>query len=51
MRVDPFYVTNLVSALDRAQGREQQLANELSSGVRFNRSAMIRCLRGAMFCF
>ena len=36
MRVDPFYVTNLVSALDQAQGREQQLTNELSSGVRFN---------------
>ena len=34
MRVDPTYVTNLVSALDFAQGREQQLSNELSSGVR-----------------
>lgn len=36
MRVDPAYVTNLVSALDGAQGREQQLTEELSSGVRFN---------------
>jgi flagellar hook-associated protein 3 FlgL len=29
-------VTNLVSALDGAQGREQQLSNELASGIRFN---------------
>ncbi len=36
MRVDPFYVTNLVSALDQTQGREQNLTNELSSGARFN---------------
>ncbi|HEY2466635.1 MAG TPA: flagellar hook-associated protein 3 [Terracidiphilus sp.] len=36
MRVDPNYVTNLVSALDGAQAREQQLTSELSSGVRFN---------------
>lgn len=36
MRVDPAYVTNLVSALDGAQGREQQLTEELSSGLRFN---------------
>jgi flagellar hook-associated protein 3 FlgL len=36
MRVDPTYVTNLVSALDGAQGREQQLTQELSSGIRFN---------------
>lgn len=36
MRVDPGYVTNLVSALDLAQGREQQLSNELSSGARIN---------------
>ena len=35
MRVDPFYVTNLVSALDQAQGNEQNLTNELSSGMRF----------------
>jgi flagellar hook-associated protein 3 FlgL len=36
VRVDPTYVTNLVSALDGAQGREQQLSNELASGIRFN---------------
>lgn len=36
MRVDPTYVTNLVSALDGAQGREQRLSNELASGIRFN---------------
>lgn len=36
MRVDPTYVTNLVTALDFAQGREQQLSNELASGVRIN---------------
>jgi flagellar hook-associated protein 3 FlgL len=36
MRVDPFYVANLVSGLDLLQGREQQLTNQLSSGVRFN---------------
>ena len=36
MRVNPNYVTNLVSALDGAQGREQQLSNELASGIRFN---------------
>jgi len=33
MRVDPFYATNLVSALDQAQANEQQLSSELSSGV------------------
>jgi flagellar hook-associated protein 3 FlgL len=36
MRVDPFYVTNLVGALDQSQAREQQLTNELSSGIRFS---------------
>src|ERR1700740_1128721 len=36
MRVDPSYVTNLVSALDQTQGNEQNLTNELSSGIRFN---------------
>jgi len=36
MRVDPFYITNLVSALDQTQGKEQNLSNELSSGIRFN---------------
>jgi flagellar hook-associated protein 3 FlgL len=34
MRVDPYYVTNLVSSLDQAQASEQQLTSELSSGVR-----------------
>jgi flagellar hook-associated protein 3 FlgL len=34
MRVDPFYVSNLVSALDQSLVTEQQLTNELSSGVR-----------------
>jgi flagellar hook-associated protein 3 FlgL len=34
MRVDPYYVTNLVSSLDLAQASEQQLTSELSSGVR-----------------
>lgn len=36
MRVDPTYVSNLVSALDSAQGREAQLSNELASGVRIS---------------
>ena len=36
MRVNPFYVSNLVSALDQSQLNEQQLTNELSSGVRVN---------------
>jgi flagellar hook-associated protein 3 FlgL len=36
MRVNPNYVTNLVSALDGAQAREQQLSTELSSGMRFS---------------
>jgi len=36
MRVDPTYTANLVSALDGAQGREQQLSNQLSSGVRIS---------------
>ncbi|MGA3262731.1 MAG: flagellin [Terracidiphilus sp.] len=33
MRVDPNYVTNLVSSLDQSQANEQQLTAELSSGV------------------
>jgi flagellar hook-associated protein 3 FlgL len=33
MRVDPNYVTNLVSSLDRVQANQQQLTSELSSGV------------------
>src|SRR5580704_5330338 len=36
MRVDPFYVTNLVGSLDQAQASEQQLTTELSSGVSIN---------------
>jgi flagellar hook-associated protein 3 FlgL len=36
MRVDPTYISNLVNALDAAQCREQQLSNQLSSGVRVN---------------
>jgi flagellar hook-associated protein 3 FlgL len=33
MRVDPNYVTNLVTSLDQSQASEQQLTAELSSGV------------------
>jgi flagellar hook-associated protein 3 FlgL len=33
MRVDPFYVGNLVGSLDQAQVNVQQLSSELSSGV------------------
>src|ERR1700691_1372408 len=33
MRVDPTYITNLVSSLDQTQASEQQLSSELSSGV------------------
>jgi flagellar hook-associated protein 3 FlgL len=36
MRVNPFYVGNLVSSLDQTQVTEQQLSTEVSSGVRFN---------------
>jgi flagellar hook-associated protein 3 FlgL len=36
MRVDPYYVTNLVSSLDQTEATEQQLTNEISSGVRVN---------------
>jgi flagellar hook-associated protein 3 FlgL len=34
MRVDPFYVVNLSSALDQTQVTQQQLSEELSSGLR-----------------
>ncbi len=34
MRVDPFFVSNLVGSLDQTQATEQQLTSELSSGVR-----------------
>jgi len=33
MRVDPFYVSNLVGSLDQSQLNEQQLTDELASGV------------------
>src|SRR5580700_5102691 len=36
MRVDPYYVSNLVGALDQSQANEQQLTAELSSGVSIN---------------
>lgn len=36
MRVDPNYISNLVSALDQSQLSEQQSSAELSSGVRVN---------------
>jgi flagellar hook-associated protein 3 FlgL len=36
MRVDPFYVTNLVGSLDKTQSSLQQLTAELSSGVSIN---------------
>lgn len=34
MRVDPSYITNLVSALDQTQSNQEQYSSELSSGVR-----------------
>jgi flagellar hook-associated protein 3 FlgL len=34
MRVNPFFVSDLVSSLDQTQATQQQLTNELSSGVR-----------------
>jgi flagellar hook-associated protein 3 FlgL len=36
MRVDPLYITSLVGALDQTQFTEQELTEELSSGVRFH---------------
>jgi flagellar hook-associated protein 3 FlgL len=36
MRVDPYFVSNLVGSLDQTQVTEQQLTAELSSGVRVN---------------
>jgi flagellar hook-associated protein 3 FlgL len=36
MRVDPFFVSNMVGALDQTQSTEEQLTNELSSGIRVN---------------
>jgi len=34
VRMNPFYVTNLVSALDQVQSNQEQLSSQLSSGVR-----------------
>jgi flagellar hook-associated protein 3 FlgL len=34
MRVDPFYVVNLSSALDQTQATQEQLSQEISSGLR-----------------
>lgn len=34
MRVDPFYISSLVGALDQTQSTQQQLSSEISSGVR-----------------
>ena len=34
MRVDPFYVVNLSGALDQTQATQEQLSQELSSGLR-----------------
>ncbi|MGB7549672.1 MAG: flagellar hook-associated protein 3 [Terracidiphilus sp.] len=36
MRVDPYYISNLVGSLDQTQLSLQQLTSELSSGVRVN---------------
>lgn len=34
MRVDPFYISNLASSLNQTELKEQDLTNQLSSGVR-----------------
>ena len=34
MRVDPFYVVNLSGSLDQSQASQEQLTEELSSGLR-----------------
>jgi flagellar hook-associated protein 3 FlgL len=36
MRVDPFYIVNLSGALDQTQATQEQLSEELSSGLSFN---------------
>ena len=36
MRVNPFYISNLVSALDQTQATEQQLSAQASGGARFS---------------
>ena len=33
MRVDPYYIANLSSALDQTQLTQQQLTSEVSSGL------------------
>ena len=51
MRVDPFYVTNLVGSLDQAQSSVQQLTAELSSGVRIaERKPRHRPVAGGRLC-
>jgi len=34
LRADPFYISNLATALDQSSGSEAALTNELSSGLR-----------------
>ena len=36
MRVDPFYVSNLSGALNQTQATQEQLSQEISSGLRFS---------------
>jgi len=36
MRVDPFYVSNLVGALNQTQANSQQLSQQLASGINFS---------------
>jgi len=36
MRVDPFYIVNLSNSLDQTQVAQEQLSNELSSGLRIS---------------
>jgi len=50
MRVDPFYVTNLVGSLDQAQASVQQLTSELSSGVSVTSLSQNPVASGRMFC-
>jgi flagellar hook-associated protein 3 FlgL len=37
MRVNPFYISNLATALNETQATQQELTSELSSGVRVNK--------------
>jgi len=50
MRVDPYYVTNMVGSLDQAQANEQQLSSQLSSGVSITSLAQNPVARGRMCC-